>query len=265
MTSVQIPSPKIIEPTEWAGSTHAQCDILFDKANQTTLAKPESLEGLHAVAPTSNLNRDDKTPQEISTLANPVKPAGYRYVEGPEVSINSVSVKIKEENPYNIPPGEYILINKANRTPMKEKGKKETYEFPGRVWQENGDEAMQNELDRQKTLLVQELGMTPEEANQVKAQPLINNLAPAAGNSSMIQRVNAMEIPQTHITKLISKFGGSYDKENGVVTISRKCDGGIIEGMELIPRKKALEYLKQKAKDGYAIASNTFAGLLLAP
>jgi hypothetical protein len=261
-SEINLPTPKIIEPVNWSGSTHAQRDVMFQGANRLVFARPESLKGIHAVANTSNYNKDDQTPQLVSTLANPVEPCTYQYVAGPEVSINQVTTTIAD-NEFNIPAGEYFLINRANRTPMRERGLKDTYEFPGRVWKSNGEDAIEVEEIRQKVLLTSELDLTESEAQKLKTKPLIENLAPAAGNSSMIQRISEVEIPQSCIMRLVKKYGATFDTENQVVKISRKCDGGIIQGLEMIPKDKIIKYLSEKSKDGNAIASSTYAGLSL--
>jgi hypothetical protein len=80
----------------------------------------------------------------------------------------------------------------------------------------------------------------------------------------MLHRVSAVKLPEDHINKLIDEWGASYEADTGVIKIARPCDGGIIQGIELIPKAKVQDYLDQKAKEGNAIAESTYAALHLA-
>lgn len=263
---------KKIEPPSWPGSQHEESSVLFEKHKIKTATSEEALRGLHT---------------KTSSLEKPVQPAGWNYVEAPRVSILIPQVDIgkpnlksgfinylinlpktiyriifgkKTQNKYKIPEGRYLIINRANRAPLKDKWKlEETYEFPGRAYKLKMDEEIKTSSEAAALTAAHELG-TEE---NLKLEQLAKNVSACGGNNSLIYDFYSAKLKEKDINQLVETNGAELDSTNGVIKINRKCDGGIIDGIELVPLNHAMKYFKELEQTNKSIASTTYAALKL--
>lgn len=270
--SIQVLNPAKERPaSEWPGSQHEASSTLFPNHPIKT-ASGEALKGLHA---------------KSSTTQSPASVQGWNYIDGPRVSIVIPKVAIAGtssgsgimgyityiprklwsmifggKNKFAIPSGEYLLINRANRAPLKDKWQLgQTYEFPGRAYKLEINSEIKDPAEAAALTATHELGI--DQAQSPAMTKLAENVSASAGNSSLIYDFYSTQIQENDINKLIEDFGADLDTDTGVVSIHRKCDGGIIDGIELIPVNKMQEYLKQKESDKASVAASTYAALKL--
>lgn len=230
------------QPGDWAGSKHPKYRILFEKHPIKT-ATGDALRGLHSMH---------------STLENPIGLAAWNYVDAPKVSILIPKVRIEESNPYKLPAGEYLLVNRQNRAPVRDKWKVDyTYEFPGRAYRASYEE-IKDPDEAARVTAREEFGM-----NNASVKKLATNVTASAGNSSLVYDFYGVELKPENIDALVQEFGAELDTETGVVRIDRKCDAGIVDGIELVPAASAQQYFKTRESQNQAIAATTYAGLNL--
>lgn len=274
--SIQILKPSTnVQPPQWPGSQHEASSTLFPNHNVKT-ASGEALKGLHA---------------KTSTLENPISPTGWNYVDGPRVSILIPQVDIaggkstgkglwgyvtyiprkiwslfasSSPNKFNVPQGKYLIINRANRAPLKDKWKLgQTFEFPGRAYNLTINEEIGSSSKAAALTAAHELGIEEKDNERLGAKLLAQNVSAAAGNTSLIYDFYSANLQEEDINKLIDANGAELDTDTGVVKINRKCDGGIIDGLELVPVEKAKDYFKAREEAKDSVAASTYAALNL--
>jgi hypothetical protein len=271
--SIQVLKPAVnIEPSKWPGSQHEASSILFQNHNIKT-ASGEALKGLHA---------------KESSSANPINPSGWNYIDAPRVSILIPQVEIagsgtgkgllgyityiprmiyrivagSSKNKFAVPGGKYLVINRANRAPMKDKWQLgQTYEFPGRAYNLKTDEVIGESSKAAALTAAHELGVEEKDTERLGAKLLASNVSACAGNSSLIYDFYSANLAEDDVNKLIDANGAELDTDTGIVKINRKCDGGIIDGLELVPVDRAKEYFKNREAAKDSIASTTYAAL----
>lgn len=262
------------QPNTWPGSQHEASSTLFEN-HTVKSATGDALKGLHA---------------KTSTLENPLSPKAWNYVDAPRVSIlvpkltiagagtsakglwgyityiprSIYSAFFTSKNKFEIPKGNYLLINRANRAPIKDKWQLgQCYEFPGRAYNLKMNEEIGDSAKAAAMTALHELGVVENDQEKLSLKPLAQNISACAGNNSLIYDFYSAEVKEEDINKLVEQFGAELDDETGVVKINRKCDGGIIDGLELIPADRAKEYFKNRETAKDSIASTTYAALEL--
>ncbi len=187
-----------------------------------------------------------------------VQPQSWKYLKAAHVGISVPTVKIKS-NDLGIAKGQYVLMARSRRSPIKaEHGLNFSYEFSGRAIK-NEQEEYKNIEEATKAAMKKELGQ--EDADITGFKELAKNVSASAGSSSQIFSFYSMQVQHDSIVKLIKEFGADLDQDSGVIRINRQSDGGIIDGLELVPLKGAKAYLKSREDDKDSVAATTYTAL----